>query len=151
MKTIVLISSLILLLPGCSGGHHRDSEIVVHDRPVTLEIEVYEPASGFVWQNVAVRIVEADQEWADAVFENPETSDWLYTDADGLVFFDDVELAIADVGFRLDSFGRAVIGPGEFEDQATILLEVYSPGLGTEFFEVDLSWDEPRVFVSIPF
>ena len=142
----------LLILPSCHGSDHHDHVPVVHTaRTVAIEVEVYDPLTGGVWQDVQVRIVEADQEWAGLIYENPITDDWLYTDSQGLVFLDEYELAIADVGFQLDEFDRAIIYPGVLEDEAIVLLEVYAPGLGSVLYEVDLSWDEPSIFVSLEF
>ena len=121
------------------------------DRSKEPLVEVYDPNTGFVWENVGVRIVQAEQEWSGCVCVNPIGEDWYFTDEFGTVLFNSDDLAIADVGFLLDAFGRAVMSPDVLEDEAIVLLEVYAPGFGSVYQEVDLSWDEPRVYVPIPY
>ena len=147
--TCALLASLTAL--GCSG-HHGDDGVhpVLSDRLVSIDVEVYDPNTGFVWENVGVRIVNSEQEWSGLVLVNP-VEDWYFADEFGTVLFDSDDLAIADVGFLLDGFDRAVLSPDGLEDEAIVLLEVYAPGLGSVFVDVDLSWDEPRVFVEIPY
>jgi hypothetical protein len=150
-RLIVLCALLSLLATGCHSRHHDRLPPVASDRLVSIEVEIYDPVTNFVWENVAVRIVQADQEWSGCICSNPRLDDWYYTDRDGLVLFTAADLGLADVGFLVDGFGRAVLSPARDEDQASVLLEVTAPGLGTVFQEVDLTFDVPDVFVSIPF
>ncbi len=153
MKRLHIVSALLVLLTATachSGGSREDSIPVYRDRYVSIEVEVYDPQSGYVWEDVAVRIVQSDQEWSGCICVNPIADDWYYTDEFGTILFTEVDLAQADVGF-LEDGGLAVVSPDYDEDEVTVLLEVTAPGLGTVFQSVDLSWDEPDVFVSIPF
>ena len=109
-RLIVLPALLSLLAAGCHGHRHHPPAVAA-DRLVSIEVEVYDPVTNLVWENVAVRIVQADQEWSGCLCVNPVVDDWYFTDRDGLVFFDSLDLAIAEVGFLEDSFGRAVISP----------------------------------------
>lgn len=151
MKSLLKISALFALFAtSACGGHGHSHTPVLQNRSVLIEVEVYDPISGFVWEDVGVRIVQADQEWTGDIHVNPLVDDWYYTDAFGLILFSAADLALADIGFK-ESGGLAVISPDYLEDEATVLLEVSAPGLGTVYQSVDLSWDSPTVFVSIPF
>lgn len=147
-----LLSSALLLLAAC-GGVDDDPPPVVQTLdpvPVSILVEVYDPVTNFVWENVGVRVVEADQEWADWIYTNP-FEDWYLTNAAGQVLLTEYDLAVADVGFRQDAIGRALLFPRGFEDQATVLLEVWAEGFASVFVEVDLCWCQPDVAVAIPF
>lgn len=141
----------LLLLAACGGADDEPPPVQLLDPvPASILVEVYDPVTNFVWQNVGVRIVEADQEWANWIYQNP-FEDWYFTDAAGQVLLTEYDLAFADVGFRQDANGRALIFPRAFEDQATVLLEVWADGFDPVFVEVDLCWCQPDVFVAVPF
>lgn len=146
-----LSPALLLVLAACGGGSEDDPPVqTVGPVPVSILVEVYDPVTNFVWQNVGVRIVEADQEWAGWIYSNPY-EDWYLTDSAGQILLTEYDLAMADVGFRQDANGRALLYPGGFEDQATVLLEVWADGFLPVFVEVDLCWCQPDVFVAVPF
>lgn len=146
-----LLPFALLLLPACGGAHDDPPPVQTLDPvPVSILVEVYDPVTNFVWENVGVRVVEADQEWADWIYTNP-FEDWYLTDTTGQVLLTEYDLAMADVGFRQDANGRALIFPRGFEDQATVLLEVWAEGFASVFVEVDLCWCQPDVFVAVPF
>lgn len=140
----------LLFTAACAPDHHHHHADLRQPRPVSIQVEVYDPTTNYVWENVSVRIVEADQEWSNTTYTNPIV-EWYLTDRDGLVYFDEYLLAAADVGFPEDSSGAALIGPRSFEDEATVVLEVDAVGFTPVFVEVPLSWDRPDVFVSVPF
>jgi hypothetical protein len=120
-------------------------------RPVSILVEVFDPVTNFVWENVAVRIVEADQEWSNCTCVSPR-ADYYLTDVNGQVLLDEVLLAHAEVGFRLDGTGRAaLIWPGAHEDDATVVIEVSAEGFTAVVVEVPLSWSTPDMFVEVPF
>lgn len=153
MNRLLNISALSALLAAsaCGGTSHPHDPPPLRDRFVAIEVEVYDKNNpDLVWEDVGVRIVQADQEWSGCICVNPVPDDWYYTDEFGVVFLDAVDLAVADVGF-LEDGGEAVISPDLLEDEVTVLLEISAPGLGTVYRSVELSWDEPSVFVSIPF
>ena len=151
MNSLLKISVLfVLLATSACGGHGHSHTPVLQNRSVLIEVEVYDPVTNFVWEDVGVRIVQAEQEWTGAIHVNPVVDDWYYTDPYGLILFSAADLAFADIGFQ-ESGGLAVISPDYLEDEATVLLEVSAPGFGTVYQSVDLSWDSPTVFVSIPF
>ena len=136
----------------CSDHHHHDSG-GVHipaPRPVSILVEVYDPITNFVWENVSVRVAEADQEWSQCTCVSP-IEDWHLTNSSGQVLLDEFELAFAGVGFLESPQGRAVIGSRSFEDEATVVLEVDAIGFSPVFFEVPLSFAVPDVFVQVPF
>ncbi len=148
----VLLTLALALLSSCNSRH--DTTVVVRaksPRTVSIEVEVYDPLSNLVWEGVGVRIVEADQEWSGCICVNPYPEDWYYTDATGLTFFDSTDLAIAEVGFVEDSGDDAVIRAPYSEDQAYVTLEVWAEGFRAVRVEVELTWDDPNVFVSVPF
>ncbi|MCA8963685.1 MAG: hypothetical protein H6838_13745 [Planctomycetes bacterium] len=140
-----------LLLAACGHTHNEGH---VHTPPpprlVSILVEVYDPVTNFVWENVSVRIVEADQEWSQCTCTNPY-EDWFLTDSSGRVYFDEYELARAQVGFLEDGAGRAILAPASYEDQATVVLEIDALGFSPVIVEVPLSWDTPDVFVEVPF
>ncbi len=117
---------------------------------MSILVEVYDPVTNFVWENVSVRVVEADQEWAQGTFVSPY-DDWYLTGVDGRVLLDEYLLADAEVGFPEDTQGRAILGPQHFENEATVVLEVDALGFVPVRVEVPLRWDTPDVFVEIPF
>ncbi|HEX5050609.1 MAG TPA: hypothetical protein VFZ65_02445 [Planctomycetota bacterium] len=145
----------VLMLVGCDHHdhhHHSDSTPPVAEPPrlVSILVEVYDPVTNYVWENVSVRIVEADQEWSGCTCTSP-TEDWFLTDSFGRVLFDEFLLADAEVGFLEDTDGRAILGSGTGEDEATVVLEVDALGFTPVIVEVPLRWTEPDVFVEVPF
>lgn len=145
-----LFLSPLLLLGACGGHHHDEPAPVVTPRPVSILVEVYDPITNLVWENVEVRVVEADQEWSACTCVSPYFDGYL-TDASGRVLLDEYVLADAEVGFLEDGAGRAVVGPNYYEDQATVVLEVSGPGFVPVIVEVPLRWGLPDVFVEVPF
>lgn len=142
----------VLCVASCHGGHdHTRTVQIPAARPVSILVEVYDPATNFVWENVSVRVVEADQEWSQSTHASPFVDDWFLTDNTGQVFFDEFTLAAAEVGFFEDGAGRALLSGDRREDTATVVLEIDAIGLGSQIVEVPLSWDVPDVFVSVPF
>ncbi|MEQ1632177.1 MAG: hypothetical protein ABL997_07370 [Planctomycetota bacterium] len=144
--------ALLLTLTACSGGDdYEPAPVQIPDPvPVSILVEVYDPVTNFVWQNVGVRIVESEQEWSQCLCVN-QYEDWYLTDGAGQAMLTEYDLAYADVGFREDGNGRAVLWPGQFEDEATVVLEVWADGFTPVFVEVDLCFCQPDVFVAIPF
>ena len=120
-------------------------------RAVELEIEVYDPFTGGVWEGVGVRVVQANQEWSGCVCVSPYANDFALTDRTGLIYFSPFALAAAEVGFVEDGAGQAVLYPDVFEDEADLVLEVWAPGFDPVFVEVPLSYGQPYRFVSVPF
>jgi hypothetical protein len=136
---------------GCHGHFGDDPAPVYNDEPVSIEIEVYDPNTNHVWQDVSVRIIEVDHEWSGLIWPNPTKNDYYYTDKFGVVYFSPELLAVSDLGFLEDGTGRAVLSPDYLEDEATVLVEISAPGLGRVYERIELSWDEPRVYVQVPF
>ena len=149
-----LLFAALLPLASCGGSSEPEPEPVVvvvpAPVPVSILVEVYDPVTNWVWENVAVRIVEAEHEWSNCVCVN-QWEDWYWTDTYGQALLTEYDLAYADVGFREDGAGRAVIGSRWFEDEATVLLEVWADGFAPVYVEVDLCWCGPDVFVAVPF
>lgn len=148
--TVLLFLSLAVVAASCRGGNSRASVRNESPRLVSILVEVYDPVTNLVWENVSVRIVEADQEWSQCTCVSPYV-DWYLTDQTGRVLLDEYLLADADVGFLEDGKGRAVLGPRRDEDQATVVLEIDALGFVPVIVEVPLSWDQPDVFVEVPF
>src|SRR5690606_37988288 len=98
--------------------------------------EVFDPVTNGVWENVGVRIVEAWNEWSDCRCPTTRPDEFLLTDASGLVYFAPEDIAWYDVGFAEDVDGRAVLGPGVHEDEASVLLEVWAEGFAPVFVQV---------------
>ncbi|MFY9342336.1 MAG: hypothetical protein WAT39_07595 [Planctomycetota bacterium] len=144
----VLLASL---LAACGHGGHSHAEArPAEARLVSILVEVYDPATNLVWENVSVRIVEVDQEWAAGTYVN-QYEEWFLTDGSGRVYLDEYTLADAEVGFLEDGLGRAVLGPYRDEDEATVVLEIDALGFMPVFVEVRLSWNQPDVFIEVPF
>lgn len=148
MKTYLLL--LPLLFVACTDHHGHATPRVATPRPVSIEVEVYDPITNMVWENVSVRIVEADNEWSGCICVSPFV-DWFLTDINGRIFFDEIDIAFAEVGFLEDGAGRAILNPFFDEDQAIVVLEIDAIGFAPVFVEVDLSWDQPDVFIEVPF
>jgi hypothetical protein len=148
------IPLLLLLLPfagapACGGSSHRAPESRAA-RFVSIQVEVYQPSTNYVWENVGVRIVESSQEWSGCTCQSPH-DDWYFTDSSGQVLIDETALAAAEVGFQEDAYGRAILGFHTNEDEATVTLEVDALGFTPVRVQVPLSWDRPDVFVQVPF
>lgn len=152
MRHIALFSALVAsaLASGCHHSSHSD-DVVLHDNPVSIEIEVYDPVTNFVWENVSVRIIEVEHEWSNSTRPNPTQNDYYFTDRNGIVYFSPEHLGDSGLGFLIDDLHRAVLSPDIFEDEAAVLVEISAPGLGSVFEWVELTWDESRVFISVPF
>jgi hypothetical protein len=146
----LLFLSLALVVASCRGGNSRATLRNESPRLVSILVEVYDPTTNLVWENVSVRVVEADQEWSQCTCVSPYV-DWYLTDNTGRVLLDEYLLADADVGFVVDGGGRAVVGSRRDEDQATVVLEIDALGFVPVIVEVPLSWDQPDVFVEVPF
>jgi hypothetical protein len=152
MKTTAALTSLLAIAVACEHhdhDHHHDVQ-PVEARPVSIRVEVYDPVTNQVWIDVSVRVVESDQEWSGCTCTSPFT-DWLLTDDQGRVFFDEYWLAAAQVGFVEDANGRAVLRPELDADEALVVLEVDAVGFTPVIVEVPLRWDVPDVFVEVPF
>ena len=111
---------------------------------------VYDPLTNLAWENVSVRVVEADQEWSGCTCVSPYL-DWYATDSFGRVLLDEYVLADAAVGFVEDGFGAAVLGSAYDEDEALVVLEIDALGFAPLIVEVPVSWAEPDVFIEVPF
>lgn len=146
----LLFVSLALALASCHRGNSHASLRTESPRLVSILVEVYDPNTNLVWENVSVRVVEADQEWSSCTCVSPYV-DWYLTDDTGRVLLDEYVLADADVGFQEDGSGRAVLGPRRDEDEATVVLEIDALGFVPVIVEVPLAWDQPDVFVEVPF
>ncbi len=148
MSALKYLCLVLFAMVGCTD---RKTTVFVQAaalQPVTLEVEVYDPVSNFVWENVAVRIVEAEVSGAGGTFTNIFPDDWYFSDQNGLVFFDSYIFADAQVGFLIDAFGQAVLDVGE---TARVVVELDALGFTSVVVEVILSWDQPQLFVSVPF
>ncbi len=145
-----LLLPFVSVLAGCCCDDDDDYSPPPDPRLVSILVEVYDPVTNLVWENVSVRIVEADQEWSGCTCVSPYV-DWYLTDATGRVLLDEYLLARAGVGFLTDYAGRAVLSPLTSEDQATVVLEVDAVGFTPVFVEVPLTWEVPDVFVEVPF
>lgn len=142
----------LLTLASCGRGGRRNAIVVVQQpRLVSVLVEVYDPVTNLAWEGVSVRVVEADQEWSGCTCVNPFVDDWFLTDSTGRVLFDEYLLADSEVGFLEDRTGAAVLDPDFDRDEATIVLEIDAVGFAPVIVEVPISWDEPDVFVEVPF
>jgi hypothetical protein len=153
MRHVAILPALIAasFLGGCQSGSSDDYGPAYYDEPVSIEIEVYDPKTGYVWEDVSIRIVEVDHEWSGCICPNPTANDFYYTDKFGVVFFSPELLAISDLGFLTDDRNRAVLSPDLLEDEASVLVEISAPGLGRIYERIELDWDHPRVSVQVPF
>jgi hypothetical protein len=151
MLRILASAFLSVALLGCHGHSHRHSVGKPDPRSASLEVEVYDPVTEFVWEGVSVRIVEGAMEWSGCVCPNPDQNEWYLTDGFGTVWWDSVALADTGIGFLEDSYGRAVLAPEYDADEAFVLIELAALGFPTVQYDILLSWDEPDVFVSIPY
>lgn len=148
-----LSPALALCLAACCWDDDDDCGCVEpppSPRLVSILVEVYDPVTNFVWENVGVRVVEADQEWSGLTYVSPFLDGYL-TDATGRVLLDEFVLGDARVGFLEDGQGRAVLNAPADQDQALVVLEVFAEGFVSVIVEVPLSWAEPDVFVEVPF
>ncbi len=144
----VLLAALVLA--SCGRSRPRANVRPPQPRLVSILVEVYDPNTNLVWENVSVRVVEAEQEWSNCLCVSPYL-DWYLTDSTGRVLLDEFVLADAEVGFLEDDLGAAVLGPYSYEDEALVVLEIDALGFAPVYVEVPLSWDQPDVFVEVPF
>lgn len=141
---------LVLLLAACNSGRRSNAIVVQPARLVSVLVEVYDPITNLAWENVSVRIVEADQEWSGCTCVSPYL-DWFLTDGSGRVLLDEYRLADAEVGFLEESSGAAILEPGLNDDEALVVLEIDAVGFAPVIVEVPVSWADPDVFVEVPF
>jgi hypothetical protein len=149
-RRLASLLALIALLAACG---HRDDDPPPpppEPNPVSILVEVYDPATNLALAGVRVRVIDAYQEWAGSYYESP-FQDVFVTDASGQVFLDEYLLAFQDVGFREDANGRAMLFPGVLEDEAFVLLEVDADGSPPLFYEIPLSWALPDVAYGLPY
>ena len=153
MRTSALVacSFLLLVVSGCSHGHRTTTTVQPTSRLVYVEVEAYDPVSGLVWEGVDVRIVEGWMERSGLVLTNPDPSFWYSTDQFGTALFSPLDLGDADIGFGLDPFGRARLDPFASEDEAIVTIELSVIGSPSVLVDVAVSWNEPDVFVSVPY
>ncbi len=146
------ISTLVLaaVLAACTEQHH-ETVIIAEPNPVTIEVEVYDPVSGGVWEGVGVRIVEATNEWSGCQCVSPFRDAFILSDPNGLVLFTPEDIAAYEVGFVENTAGQTVLSAHPDADEAYVVLEVWAEGFTPVFAEVYLSWSQPTVFVAIPF
>lgn len=145
------LAAAAFVLAAC-GHHHRT--VVIREEPprhVEIEVEVFDPETNGVWEGVSVRVVEGYHEWSGLTLGAGNPDLWLVTDATGRVLFTATDLADADVGFREDQDGHAILVADRREDEAFVLLEIDAVGFDRVFVDVPLSWDTPAVLVSVPF
>lgn len=145
-----ILLSAAFLLAACGGSGRRGTIVVEQPRLTSILVEVFDPNTNLAWENVSVRVVEADQEWSGCTCVSPYL-DWFLTDGNGRVLIDEYVLADAEVGFLEDSTGAAILSPAFDEDEALVVLEIDAVGFAPVFVEVPLSWDQPDVFVEVPF
>jgi hypothetical protein len=151
MKPSTAVLSLFAAVAAACGHSHRHSVArPAYPRPVSILVEVYDPVTNLVWEDVSVRVVEADQEWCGCTYASPYV-DWYLTDADGRVLLDEFVLAAAKVGFPEGPEGVATLPPEFDADEATVVLEIDALGFTPVLVEVPLRWDTPDVFVEVPF
>jgi hypothetical protein len=147
----LVVPLLPMLLAACYGSvgvaYYDEPDPV----PVSIEVEVYEPSTNRVWVNVGVRIVDAYNEWSDDWHTNPNPQDWRYTDDTGVARFSAHAIADANVGFKEDGYGQAVLDAEPENDEATVTLEIWAPGHEAVIVRVDLCWCYPYAWISVPF
>lgn len=146
-----LAISALVLLAACHGRGHAKLVVPPPPRHVWLTVEVYDPVTNYVWEGVSVRIVEGEMEWSGCICRNPDPDDWRLTDDQGIVEYSPADLADAAIGFMEDASGLAILSPHPDEDEAYVQLELAAKGFENLLVDVKLTWDEPDVFVSVPF
>lgn len=141
---------LALVLAACSG---RRTVFIEQRTPrlPEIQVEVYDPATNGVWEGVSVRVVEGYHEWSGCTCGAGNLDLWKLTGRDGLVLFTAGDLADADIGFREDSSGDAILSGDRDEDEAWVLVEIDAIGFDRLFVDVPVSWREPTAFISVPF
>jgi hypothetical protein len=146
---------LSVLAAACDCHDHCDdcnvnSSPPPEAHPVSILVEVFDPVTNLVWENVSVRVAQADQEWCGCTFVSTVPQSFL-TDNTGRVLLDEFDLADVQVGFQQDAVGRAQLAPFFDADQALVVIEVFAVGFTAVVVSVPLRWDDPDVFVRVPF
>lgn len=135
----------------CHDDHHTPPPPPPPEpRPASILVEVFDPTTNLVWQNVSVRVAQSTQEWCGCTYVSSVPQSFL-TDANGRVLLDEFALADVQVGFQQDEVGRAVLAPFAGADEAVVVLEVFAVGFATVVVSVPVSWFDADVFVSVPF
>ena len=147
--SFLALLALVSLSSGC-GGHRTPAKIKIYPRPVSLQVEVYDPATNLVWEGLGVSVIEADHEWSGCRCSSAKDV-VVYSDRSGTAFFSSALLGDIEVGFQEDGYARAVLGPGRDEDQVVLTIEVGDPTLGYVYFDIPIDFSDPEVFVSVPF
>ena len=152
MRRSVLLACSLLLVTA-TACHSRRPVLVVTPEPrlVSLEVEVYDPVTNFVWEGVGVRIREAWLEWSNQVVPNGDPAVRHLTDITGLAYFSPGDVADAQVGFIEDLFLRAQLEGYDDADEAIVQVELSAPGFPIVLVDVPVSWNDPNAFVSIPY
>ncbi|MBK8976036.1 MAG: hypothetical protein IPM29_08925 [Planctomycetes bacterium] len=151
MKWLSLFPVLLLALGSCGPRRHLVIVDPLEPARVEIEVEVYDPVTGGVWENVGVRIVEAYNEWSGCICPTTRPDLFLLSDRNGLAYFSPQLIAEFDVGFAEDGLGNALLGYQSDRDEAVVRIEVFAVGFRSVFVDVPLTWDEPYRFVSVPF
>ncbi|MFK7739718.1 MAG: hypothetical protein AB8H80_05290 [Planctomycetota bacterium] len=149
LQTLVLLLT-VLTAASCSRGRQSGRIVVEQPRLTSILVEVFDPNTNLAWEGVSVRVLEADQEWSGCTCVSPFQDEFL-TDQFGQVLLDEFLLADQQVGFIRDQNGAAILSSDFDEDEALVVLEISAIGFQTVIVEVPVSWDEPDVFVEVPF
>ena len=147
---LAVLSLLSFALSACCDSCD-DEYYPAPPEAVSIEVEVYDPVTGGVWEGVGVRLASAWQEWSGCVCDSPFTDSFELTDMAGRVHFSAYDVHSYAIGFPVDSYGRAVLGSHPAGDDATVPLEVWAPGFNSVFVRVDVSWSWPDALISVPF
>ncbi|MCK5945541.1 MAG: hypothetical protein KAI24_26360, partial [Planctomycetes bacterium] len=77
MRFQLPILLLVAFSMAACGGRPRRGTVVVVEQPrlTSILVEVYDPNTNLAWENVSVRVVEADQEWSGCTCVSPYL-DW---------------------------------------------------------------------------
>ncbi len=151
LRNLSLVLLAVFPVACCCDDPYDDHPPQALPVPAEIEVEVYDPVSNGVWEGVGVRVVEAYQEWSGCICGTTRPNLFLTTDRNGLVYLSPTVLAEFDVGFALDTGGRAILSPRFDADQAVVTLEVFADGFQSVLVDVPLSWDQPYAFVAVPF
>ncbi|MFQ5503372.1 MAG: hypothetical protein ACE5F1_01085 [Planctomycetota bacterium] len=145
-----LVLGPLLTNAGCRG--RREVVVVeppIHFATVSMDLTVVDQFL-LPYEGLEVRLLEAWQEGTNSIHEGFGPHSIAFSDSQGRVSFDPVDMAESGLGFLVDSAtGDAVLSSHSSEDEALLTVLVGSPSVG--WFEIDVafSYTESRLDVVV--
>jgi hypothetical protein len=138
LRSIVLVLASLAVLPSCDCSD--DCEIVLPPpQLVGLTVEVRDGSTGLLLEGARVLLVSVTHEWSGCVCQSPFTVDG-FTNQQGRVRISAHEFADAEIGFREDGFGNAILLHDSDQDEARVTLDIDGAQFGSAQVSIQLDW-----------